>query len=101
MIEMEITCVNKPDRASPHERITHLGNFARGWKMTSAKVMELMMAKSHKFYTVERGTGKKVYLFIAKGEEVTGPYPRCRIDNKWSDNLLSLPECNEMCLLKG
>ena len=29
MADVQITCVNKPDRMSPHEHITHVGN--PGW----------------------------------------------------------------------
>jgi hypothetical protein len=28
MSEFEVTCVNKPDRYSAHEHITHIGNVA-------------------------------------------------------------------------
>jgi hypothetical protein len=33
MNEFEVTCVNKPDRMSAHEHITHIGNTAGNWRM--------------------------------------------------------------------
>jgi hypothetical protein len=33
MKEFEVTCVNKPDRYSAHEHITHIGNPAGKWRL--------------------------------------------------------------------
>jgi hypothetical protein len=34
MKEFEVTCINKPDRFSTHEHITHIGNLAGQWRLT-------------------------------------------------------------------
>jgi hypothetical protein len=59
MTDYRIDCVNKPDRYSPHERITHVGgpNPAGGrWKDTVANIVAFIESKQHRFYTSEGGS---------------------------------------------
>jgi hypothetical protein len=59
MTDYRIDCVNKPDRNSPHERITHVGgpNPAGGrWKDTVANIVAFIESKEHRFYTSEDGS---------------------------------------------
>jgi hypothetical protein len=44
MKEYEVTCINKPDRLSTHEHITHIGNLAGQWRVTR----ELAIQKIHR-----------------------------------------------------
>ena len=45
MSEFEVTCVNKPDRMSAHEHITHIGNTAGNWRMTREEAIRRIDSK--------------------------------------------------------
>ena len=49
---VQITCINKPDRNSSHESITHLGNSQGKW--TKEQVIAWIDAKQFSFYTQDR-----------------------------------------------
>ena len=53
------------------------------------------------FYTTDRSTGKKVYVYVVRGDGGKAPYLRTYADGKWQDNLLALAECNGVCKLIG
>jgi hypothetical protein len=57
MADYRIACVNKPDRNSPHERITHVGgpkpDGTGTWKDTVANVVGFIENNQHRFYTKE------------------------------------------------
>ena len=94
MKEFEVTCVNKPDRYSAHEHITHIGNPAGQWRITRELAIKKIDSKEEAFYTVDRSTGKKVYVHVVRGDGNKAPYLRTYADGKWQDNLLALAECN-------
>ncbi|KAA9386907.1 DUF3892 domain-containing protein [Neorhizobium galegae] len=89
MADVQVTCINKQDRNSSHEGITHLGNPAGNWKWTRAQVIASIEAKSNTFYTLVNGN--RGDIAVVNGQ--TGKYVRTYADGKWNDNLLSLPEC--------
>ena len=89
MADKQVTCINKRDRNSSHEGITHLGNPAAGWKWTRAQVIESIEAKTNTFYTSVNG--KRADIAVVNGPN--GKYVRTHADGKWNDNLLALPEC--------
>jgi len=49
MSEFEVTCVNKPDRMSAHEHITHIGNTAANWRMTREEAIRRIDSKQEAF----------------------------------------------------
>lgn len=97
MKESEVTCVNKPDRSSPHEHITHIGNLAGQWRITRESAIKKIEAKEEAFYTIDRSTGQKVYVGVVRGDGNKAPYLRTHADGKWKDNLLALDECTGVC----
>lgn len=96
MSEYEVTCINKPDRSSLHEHITHIGNTAGQWRLTREAAIRSIDSKENAFYTVDRSTGKKVYIGVVR-EAGRSPYLRTHADGKWNDNLLALAECGSNC----
>jgi hypothetical protein len=97
MKEFEVTCVNKPDRSSAHEHITHIGNTAGQWRITRELAIKKIDSKVEAFYTIDRSTGKKIYVCVVRGDGNKAPYLRTRADGKWKDNLLALDECTSTC----
>ena len=99
MNEFEVTCVNKPDRMSAHEHITHIGNTANNWRMTREEAIRRIESKEEAYYTIDRTTGQKAYIGVVHGDGYKAPYLRTYADGKWKDNLLALAECNGACKL--
>jgi hypothetical protein len=93
MGEFEVTCINKPNRESRHEHITHIGNTAGQWRMTREEAISRIDAKRDSFYTVDRYTGNRMYIGVVR-ETNKGPFLRTHADGKWNDNLLALAECS-------
>ena len=87
MSDIRITCINKPDRYSPHEAITHVGNGTNKW--TRQQVVAWIDNREHTFYTLVDGNRGD----IGTVQGANGKYLRTYADGKWNDNLLSLPEC--------
>ncbi|MNS93067.1 hypothetical protein D3C72_1272230 [compost metagenome] len=88
MADVRVTCINKRDRNSTHEGITHLGGT--GWKWTREQVIQSIESKSNTFYTLVNGNRGDIGVVDA----ANGKYLRTYADGKWNDNLLSLPECS-------
>lgn len=95
MPDYRIDCVNKPDRNSPHEHITHVGgpnpNGAGRWKESVPSVVRMIEQKMHRFYTDEAGA--KAWVGIrtsAAGNKFLQTYA----DGIWKDNLLALKGCS-------
>ena len=91
MADYRIDCVNKPNRNSPHEHITHVGGPAGGrWKDTTANVVRFIENQEHRFYTQEGNASAWVGVRTsAAGNKFLQTYA----DGIWKDNLLALPEC--------
>jgi len=100
MNEYLVTCINKPDRMSTHDHITHIGNITSNppWRMTREKAITQIDSKTANFYTVERGSGRKMYIGVIR-EAGKVPYLRTHADGKWNDNLLAQAECTSNCQL--
>jgi hypothetical protein len=94
----QVTCVNKPNRFSTHEHITHIGNIAGRWKITRESAIQRIDAKADSFYTVDATTGKRAEIGVVR-EAGKLPYLRTHADGKWNDNLLALAECDGNCAL--
>lgn len=96
MQEYEVTCINKPNRSSSHEHITHIGNIAGNWRLTREDAIRRIDSKESAFYTIDRSTGTRVYIGVVR-ETGRSPYLRTYTDGKWNDNLLALAECGSNC----
>lgn len=90
MADVLVDCINKQDRNSSHEGITHLGGpGGGGWKWSRAKVIDSIEASENTFYTMV--DGNRGDIAVVKG--ANGKYVRTHADGKWNDNLLSQKEC--------
>jgi hypothetical protein len=87
MADARVTCINKQNRNSSYEGITHLGGA--NWKWTRDEVIASIRAKTNTFHTLV--AGNRAEIGIVEGPN--GPYLRTHADGKWNDNLLALPEC--------
>lgn len=94
MADYQIDCVNKPDRNSPHEAITHVGgpnpNGYGRWKNTAVDVVRMIENNSHRFYTRDAG---KTALVSVRTNAAGRKYLQTRADGLWSNNLLAQSEC--------
>lgn len=95
MSDYKIDCINKPDRNSAHDRITHVGgprpNGDGRWKDTVPNVVRLIENGTHRFYTSVGG----VTAWVAVRTSTAGhKYLQTHADGVWKDNLLSLAECS-------
>jgi hypothetical protein len=90
--------VNKPNRYSLHEHITHIGHNVNQWRLTREAAVARIESKSEAFYTIDQATGKRVYIGVVR-ETGKVPYLRTYADGKWNDNLLAQSECGPNCKL--
>jgi hypothetical protein len=89
----EILCINKSDRTSPHERITHVGGRngdGKAWKITQESAIQGIENGTWAFY-VTRG-GRTVNVIVSTSK-YGNKYLKTESDGEQPDNLLSLPEC--------
>jgi len=92
MADVQVKCINKPHRESPHEHITHLGgDGGGGWRWTRAEVIASIEAGTNVFYTLVGG--KRADVVVREGPN--GKYVQTRADGVWNNNLLALPECQK------
>jgi len=94
MADYRIDCINKPDRNSPHERITAVGgpkpDGAGRWKETTDNVIRFIEKNQHRFYTHE---GDKTAWVGVRVSAAGNKYLQTHADGYWNDNLLALAEC--------
>lgn len=98
MNEYLITCINKVNRQSSHEHITHIGNNEAGWRRTREVAITKIESKQEAYYTIDKVTGRRAYVGVVR-EQGKQPYLRTHADGKWNDNLLAQPECGSSCRL--
>jgi len=91
-MSLRITCINKDDRYSPHERIQSIGGLNRDgshWLLTLDKAIVGIIEGRYTFY-VQVGP-RSVNVKVAEHEG--RKYLKTEADGYSPDNLLSLPEC--------
>src|SRR4051794_29736391 len=88
MQDVQVTCINKPHRDSPHEAITHLGGA--NWRRTRQQVVDAIEVERYRFYTFVGG--KRADLAVRISANGT-KYVQTHADGYWNNNLLALPEC--------
>lgn len=88
MADLQVTCINKPNRNSPHEAITHLGGITWGKKTRQQVVFDIDNNVNTYFTLVG---GNRATVGVVEGPN--GKYVRTHADGKWNDNLLALAEC--------
>ena len=91
MADCQVTCITKPDRFSPHEHITHLGNCP-AWKWTREQVIASIDAGTNTFFVVDPVTGRRSEVGVMRPNG-RAAYLRTHADGDWNDNLLSLQNC--------
>lgn len=88
MADLQVTCIDKPDRNDSHESISYLGGY--GWHWTRLQVVQMIRERTNSFYTMV--DGKRADVGVVDGPH--GPYVRTYADGVWNDNLLALNECH-------
>lgn len=90
---VQITCINKSDRANPHERIFAVGGVnsdGTRWKLSQTQAIDGIDIGKWRFW-VHAG-GRSVWVVVAISR-FGNKYLKTEADGEQPDNLLSLPEC--------
>ena len=95
MADYKIDCINKPNRESRHEHITHVGgpnlNGIGRWKESVPRVVQMIEQGQHRFYTSVGGSS----VWVGVNTSAAGhKYLQTHADGVWKDNLLALQECS-------
>ena len=89
---LQVKCINKRDRQSPHERISHIGGTNSDntrWKVTEEKAISNIESGLWSYYTSVQGKSVWVIIAVHEGRK----YLKTEADGLIPNNLLSLPEC--------
>jgi len=83
-----VTCINKPDRYSTHERITHIGG---SWgRITEDEAIRQIKSGQNSYHVRVGNNDARVIIATRNGRE----YLKTEADTVLVDNLLSLHECS-------
>ncbi|MGH3430651.1 MAG: DUF3892 domain-containing protein [Terriglobales bacterium] len=87
MARLQVTCINKSDRPSPHERIRNIGGA--GFRYSEADAILYIERGVHTFFVHAGGVTANVIIATRFGRK----YLKTENDGEQPDNLLSLREC--------
>ena len=90
--DVQIQCINKANRANPHERISHVGGINPNntkWRLSLDEAIKGVESGRWRFYTLVNGKSVWVVIATHNGHK----YLKTQADGFHPDNLLALPEC--------
>lgn len=87
----QIQCINKTDRYSAYDRISHVGGSTpTRWKLTQQQAITAIESGEWQFFV--RVAGQSVWVVVARSA-AGNKYLKTQNDGEHPNNLLSLPEC--------
>lgn len=87
----QIKCINKTNRQSPYERISHVGGYETSqWKVTTDDAIGMIERGEWRFYVEVNGDRVEVEVAVSRHGN---KYLKTVADGDEPNNLLSLPEC--------
>jgi len=84
---LQVTCINKTNRYSAHERIENIGGYR--WKHAEDDAISYIENDVYSYYVNQGGYEANVIV----AERLGHKYLKTQNDGEQPDNLLALPEC--------
>lgn len=92
MKEYEVNCVTRQDDDRSHAGITHIGHLGHRWRVSLARAVLGIEARTDAFFFRDPATGRRIDIGVIR-EPGKPPYLRACADGHWNDQLLGLPGC--------
>jgi hypothetical protein len=88
---VQIKCINRTERMSPHERITHVGGYVSAqWKITLNDAIGKIESGERAFFVQAHHRTVGVIVAVSPSGK---KYLKTEADGDQPDTLLRLPEC--------